>query len=134
MTNKTRLLMLGLLLGGLLTSISSAETVATGGVTPSITVPGSQVVIHTAVSNLTLTNPAVTVALTITNPGTCVTGHLPSSAGAFAFTLRPNETRLGDLSLSVPPSTCAGTYSVTITVKNSAGVLLATHTAKFTVR
>jgi len=33
-------------------------------------VPGGKVFIHTAVSNLTLSNQAVSVTLNITNPGT----------------------------------------------------------------
>jgi hypothetical protein len=91
------------------------------------------VFIHAAVSNLTLANQAVTVTLNITNPGTCVTNHLPSQAGALAFGLRPAETRFGDLSLDIPPSACSGTYTVNVVVKNSSGVTLATASAKFTV-
>ena len=133
---KTKLcksLLLGILICGVLASTGVAATVATGAVTPAITVPGGHVVIHTAVSNMTITNPAVTVSLTVLNPGSCVRNDLPSTAGAFAFSLRPNETRMADLSLDIPSSACAGTYSVTIVVKNSAGAVLATHTAKFTV-
>jgi hypothetical protein len=102
-------------------------------VTPAITVAGGKVFIHTAVSNMTMTNQAVSVTLHVTNPGTCVTGNLPSQAGAFAFGLRRNETRLADLSLDIPASACSGTYSVTVLVKNSAGIVLASHTAKFAV-
>jgi hypothetical protein len=129
-----RFLLLGVLLGGLFSSSGFAATVATAAVTPAITVAGGgKVFIHTAVSNLTVTNQAVSVSLNITNPGTCVTGHLPSQAGAFAFGLKSNETRLADLSLDIPASACSGTYSVTVLVKNSAGTVLASHTAKFTV-
>jgi hypothetical protein len=132
-TKLAKSLVLVILLGGLLASTSVAATVATAAVTPAITVPGGKVFIHTSVGNLTVTNQAVSVALDVTNPGTCVTGHLPSHAGALAFSLRPSETRLADLSLDIPASTCSGTYGVTIVVKNSAGTVLATHTAKFTV-
>ena len=128
-----KLFTLGVLLGGLFTSSGFAATVATAAVTPSITAAGGKVFIHTAVSNMTVTNQAVSVTLNVTNPGTCVTGHLPSQAGAFAFGLTPNETRLADLSLDIPTSTCSGTYSVTVVVKNSAGTVLASHTAKFAV-
>ena len=38
-----------------------AATLATAAVTPSITVSGGKVFIHTAVSNLTLSNEALTV-------------------------------------------------------------------------
>lgn len=132
-TKLARLLVLAVLLGGLFASTSFAATVATAAVTPSITVPGRKVFIHTAVSNLTLTNQAVSVALNITNPGTCVTGHLPSPTGTFAFGLKRSETRLADLSLDIPASACSGTYGVTVLVKNSAGTTLASATAKFTV-
>ena len=98
-TKLEKLLVLAVLFGGLFASTSFAATVATAAVTPSITVPGGKVFIHTAVSNLTLSNQAVSVTLNITNPGTCVTGHLPSPTGTFAFGLKRNETRLADLSL-----------------------------------
>jgi len=74
-TKLAKLLVLAVLLGGFFASTSFAATVATAAVTPSITVPGGKVFIHTAVSNLTLSNQAVSVTLNITNPGTCVTGH-----------------------------------------------------------
>ncbi len=132
-TKLAKLLVLAVLLGGFFASTSFAATVATAAVTPSITVPGGKVFIHSAVSNLTLSNQAVSVTLNITNPGTCVTGHLPSPTGTFAFGLKRNETRLADLSLDIPASACSGTYGLTVLVKNSAGTVLATHTAKFTV-
>jgi hypothetical protein len=97
------------LLGGLFASNSFAATIATAAVTPSITVPGGKVFIHTALSNMTVTNEAVSVTLNVTNPGTCVTGDLPSQTGAFAFPLKANETRLADLSLDIPPSARSGT-------------------------
>lgn len=128
-----KLSVLMILVAGLFASTSFAATVATAAVTPTITAPGGKVFIHTAMTNQTVTNEAVTVTLTVSNPGTCVTGHLPSQAGAFALALRPNETRLADLSLDIPTSTCSGTYGVTMTVKNSTGTILASHTAKFTV-
>jgi hypothetical protein len=132
-TQMGRFLLLGILLAGLLSSTSFAATIATAAVTPAITVAGGKVFIHTAVSNMTMTNQAVSVTLHVTNPGTCVTGNLPSQAGALAFGLRRNETRLADLSLDIPASACSGTYSVTVLVKNSAGTVLASHTAKFAV-
>jgi hypothetical protein len=128
-----RLFVLVVLLGGLFASNGFAATIATAAVTPSITVPGGKVFIHTALSNMTVTNEAVSVTLNVTNPGTCVTGDLPSQAGAFAFPLKANETRLADLSLDIPPSACSGTYGVTVLVKNSSGTVLATHSTKFTV-
>jgi hypothetical protein len=121
------------LIAGFFSVPSLAATTATAAVTPAVAVAGGKVFIHTAVSNLNQTNKAVTVTLNVTNPGTCVSGQLPSHAGAFAFGLRHNETRLADLSLDIPSSTCSGTYGVTVTVKNSSGTVLATHTTKFSV-
>jgi hypothetical protein len=128
-----KLIGIAVIVSGLFAVSSYAATVATGAVIPAVATPGSKVMIHTGVSNLTQTNRAVTVTLTVSNPGTCVTGHLPTHAGAMAFDLRHGETRLGDLSLDIPPSACSGTYGVTVTVKNSSGTVLATHTSKFTV-
>jgi hypothetical protein len=124
---------LALLVGGLLGSTAFAATVATGAVTPSLTTPGGKVFIHTAVSNLTVSNQAVSVVLKVSTPGTCVTGHLPSPAGVLAFGLRAHETRLADLSLDVPASACSGTYGVTVLVKDATGTVLASHATKFTV-
>jgi hypothetical protein len=123
----------GVFLVGLLASTSFAATVATVAVTPSITAAGGKIFIHTAASNQTSNNEAVTVTLKITNPGMCVTGNLPSQAGAFAFGLSAGETRLADLSLDIPAAACSGTYGVTVEVKNASGTVLATHTTKFTV-
>ncbi len=128
-----KLVLIAATLGSLFVSRGFAATRATAAVTPSITVAGSKVFLHTTVSNLAVTNEAVTVSANITNPGTCVTGHLPTQAGAFAFGLRPNETRFADLSLDIPASTCSGTYTVTVFVKNSAGIVLASANSKFTV-
>ncbi len=126
-------LLLLTLVTGLLASTSFAATFrASGSVTPSIVAPGATVFIHTAVQNLTTTNEAVTVGLTVKNPGTCTNAIAPHT-GAFAFNLKSSETRIAALSLNVPPSACSGTYDVTITVTNSAGTVLATHTATFTV-
>ena len=121
------------LVSGLFAVLVNAATIATGAVIPAVATPGSKVMIHTGVSNLSQTNKAVTVTLSVSNPGSCVTAQLPSHAGAMAFGLRRGETRLGDLSLDIPASACSGTYGVTVTVKNSSGTVLATHTSKFTV-
>jgi hypothetical protein len=129
----SKLFLLAATLGCLFISTGFAATRTTTAVTPSVTVAGNKVFLHTAVSNLAVANEAVTVSVNITNPGTCVTGHLPTQAGAFAFGLRPNETRLADLSMDIPASACSGTYGVTVIVKNSAGIVLASASAKFTV-
>src|SRR5579859_2931335 len=126
-------LILFVLVSGLLASTSFAATVrVSGAVVPSQVAPGALVFIHSTVENLTTSNQAVTVSLTVNNPGGCVSGIAPN-AGAFAFSLAPLATRLAALSVNVPPSACSGTYSVTMTVTNSAGTVLATHTATFTV-
>jgi uncharacterized membrane protein len=56
-----------------------------------------------------------------------------TNVGALLLNLGPKETRLAMLSVKVPTSACSGTYGVTITVTNSAGSVLAKHTATFTV-
>ena len=93
------------LVAGLLVVNAFAGTLVSAAVTPSVVAPGSTVFIHDSVINGTLTNQAVTVMLSVTNPGACVTGHLPSQAGALAFTLRPRETRISALSMNIPPAT-----------------------------
>ena len=120
-------------LGSLFISTGFAATRAATAVTPSVTVAGNKVFLHTAVSNLAVSSEAVTVSVNITNPGTCITGHLPMQAGAFALGLRPNESRLADLSMDIPASACSGTYGVTVIVKNSARTVLASASGKFTV-
>lgn len=122
-----------LLLGAFLVPASSATTSVNSAVVPSIAVPRSKVFIHTAVRNASASAEAVTVSIEVTNPGACVSGKLPTNAGAFAIGLRANETRLADLSLDIPASACSGTYGVTVTVKNSSGTVIASRTTKFTV-
>jgi|GEM_PF-7052988 hypothetical protein len=122
-----------LLLGGFLVPSSFAATRVTSAVVPSVATGRSKVFIHTAVRNVSAAAEAVTVSIDVTNPGGCVSGKIPSNAGAFAIGLRANETRLADLSLDIPPSACSGTYTVTVTVKNSSGAVIASHTTKFTV-
>lgn len=89
-----KLIGIAVVVSGLFAVSGYAATVATGAVIPAVATPGSKVMIHTGVSNLTQTNRAVTVTLTVSNPGTCVTGHLAAHAGAMAFDLRHGETRL----------------------------------------
>jgi hypothetical protein len=132
-TKVAQVLLLIVVVCSLISTKSFAATTATAAVTPAITVAGNKVFLHTAISNVTVGNEAVTVTLNISNPGTCVTGHLPPQAGAFAFGLRSNETRFADLSLDIPASACSGTYGVMVVVRNGAGTVLASHTAKFTV-
>jgi hypothetical protein len=113
---------------------SYAATTVRASVFPAVTVAGGTVTIHTGLVNGNSTSRAVTATITVKNPGSCVTNNLPSSAGAIAVGLRPWETRLATLSLSIPPKACAGTYTVTVTVKNSAGAVIASHTTTFTIR
>jgi hypothetical protein len=117
-----------------LASASFASTTVNASVVPYVVFPHSTVFVRTAVTNANPTGQAVTISIRLTNPGTCVTGHLPTNVGALALGLRANETRLADLSLNIPPSTCSGKYTVTVTVKNSSGVVIATHTTSFTVQ
>jgi hypothetical protein len=111
-----------------------AATTVRASVFPATTVAGGTVTIHTGLVNNAASSKAVTAIVTIKNPGSCVTNNLPSSAGAIALGLRPWETRLATLSLTIPPRACAGTYTVVVTVKNSAGTVIASHTTTFTIR
>jgi uncharacterized membrane protein len=116
-----------------LAGISSAQSVrVNGAATPLVVAPGSHVTIHSSVENLTTTNQAVTVTLTVTNPGECVSAGA-KNVGVLALGLTPRETRLATLSTSIPTSACSGTYEVTITVTSSTGAVLAKHTSSFTV-
>jgi len=114
---------------------SYAATTVRASVFPAATVAGGgTVTIHTGLVNGNSTSRAVTATITVKNLGSCVTNNLPSSAGAIAMGLRPLETRLATLSLTIPARACAGTYSVVVTVKNSAGTVIASHTTTFTIR
>lgn len=112
---------------------SFAGTSVSAAVFPSTTVPGATIVFHTGVVNTSSSSEAVSVTIHVKQPGTCVTSHLPSNAGTLLMTLPGKNTRLSTLSLTVPPAACAGTYGVVVTVKNSSGVVIATHTTSFTL-
>ncbi len=118
---------------GLLSATGFAATTVRSSVFPSTTPVGGTIVFHTGVANTSTTAEAVSVTLNITKPGTCVTSHLPANAGTLLMTLPGQNIRLSTLSLTVPPSSCTGTYTVTTTVKNSSGTVIATHTTTFTV-
>ena len=128
-------LVLLVLMTGMLGATGFAQTVrVSDAATPAHIAPGMPVFIHSSVENLTTTNQAVTVTLTVKNPGECVSGAATATnVGALLLNLSPKETRLAMLSVNVPTSACSGTYGVTITVTNSAGTMLAKHTTTFTV-
>ena len=116
-----------------LAGTSAAQSVrVNGGATPLVVAPGSHVIIHSSVENLTTTNQAVTVTMTVTNPGECVSAGT-KNIGVLALGLMPKETRLATLSESIPTSACSGNYEVTITVTSRTGVVLAKHTSTFSV-
>jgi uncharacterized membrane protein len=113
--------------------ISSAQSVrVNGAATPLVVAAGSHVTIHASVENLTTANQAVTVTMTVTNPGDCVSSGA-KNIGVLKLGLAERETRLATLSSNIPTSACSGTYEVTITVTSSTGVVLAKHTSTFTV-
>jgi len=122
-----------ILMAGTLAATGFAQTVrVTAAATPAIVSPGSTVFINSSVENLTTTNQAVTVTLTVNNPGECMSAAA-TNIGSLLLSLGPKETRLSTLSVNVPTSSCSGTYDVTIMVTNSVGAVLAKHTATFTV-
>ena len=110
-TQLGRLLVLGVLLGGLFSSTGFAATVATAAVTPAVTVAGVKVFIHTAVSNMTVSNQAVTVTLNVANPGTLCDRTSTVACRSIRVWSQVQRTRLAELSLDIPPSACSGTYS-----------------------
>jgi uncharacterized membrane protein len=116
-----------------LVGISAAQSVrVNGAATPLVVAPGSDVFIHGSVENLTTTNQAVTVTITVTTPGECVSAGA-KNLGVLALGLAPKQTRLVTLSESIPTSACSGNYEVTIEVTSSTGVVLAKHTSTFSV-
>jgi uncharacterized membrane protein len=134
MTTRTAKLLVSLVITFVaLAGISSAQSVrVNGAATPLVVAPGSHVIIHSSVENLTTANQAVTVTMTVTNPGECVSAEA-KNVGVLAIGLTPRETRLATLSNSIPTSACSGTYEVLITVTSSTGVVLAKHTSTFSV-
>jgi hypothetical protein len=89
----TRSFVLPVLLSTLFVSSSFAATVVTAAVTPSIAVAGGKVFIHSAVSNPTITNEAVSVTLNVTNPGNMRHGTSAFTGRRFRFW--PEAERLG---------------------------------------
>ena len=61
-----------------------------------------------------------------------VTVHV-TNAGAFSFPLHSTETRFATLSMDIPQSACSGTYTVTVTVKNTITGVTFTKKTTFTV-
>lgn len=110
---------------------ANAQIAVHSAVFPAATVPGGTIVFHAGLVNPDNTAAPVTATITVTNPGQCVSEKV--SGGALAVKLSPRETRLVTLTSSIPAAACAGTYTVTVTVKNSSGGTIATHKTTFTV-
>lgn len=118
---------------GMFSSLSFAATTVNAGVVPAITPPGSTVFIHTAVVNTSATPGPVTVTVHVTNPGGCVSDAVNPNAAALAFPMRSTETRFASLSMDIPQAACSGTYTVSVTVKNSITGVTFTKKTTFTV-
>ncbi len=125
------------LLGGCLVSSSFAATRVTSAVVPSVaTADNQKVFIHTAVRNVSAAAEAVTVSIDVTNPGGCIyRENFQAMRGLRQSACVLEASKLGWLTSRLtfrrPP--CSGTYTVTVTVKNSSGAVIASHTTKFTV-
>jgi hypothetical protein len=124
-----------LLIAGVCFALSSvaalAATVSDVSVFPSRTVPGATVMINT--STVSSSSQPVSATVTITKPGTCVSGS--AMAGRIGLNLQPSILRVGNLSYTLPTNACAGTYTVTVLVKSTAtGAVLASRTTSFTVQ
>ncbi len=120
-------------LGCALSAASYASTSASVSVFPTATPRTGTVTIRTGVHNSAATAEAVTVSITVNNPGECVRKVVPTNTGAIAMPLAAWETRVATLSLKIPADACAGTYTVKILVKNAAGTVVASRTTTFTV-
>jgi hypothetical protein len=120
--------------GALMSLATAAFGAAVGTVTvfPAQTVPGGTVTVHTTEG--ASTNAPVKATITVTNPGSCVSGKVPTFVGSLAMNLKPGELRNGTLSLTTPASACAGTYTVKVVVVNTkTNTVIATHTSTFTI-
>ena len=117
---------------GLVTAAQAATASGTVSVFPASTVPGGTVTVHTTEGS-TITQP-VKATITVTNPGTCVVGKIPTFVGSLSMNLHPGDLRNGSLSLTTPAAACAGTYTVKVTVVNtSTNTVLTTHSTTFTI-
>jgi hypothetical protein len=75
--------------------ISSAQSVSANGAATLLTVArGSNVFIHRSVENLTTMNQAVTVTMTVTTPGECVSAEA-KNIGVLALGLAPQGDPAG---------------------------------------
>lgn len=107
----------------------AATTVVVAG-SPSAVAAGQSTMALAAVRNASTTSQAVTVTLAITGP--CA-NLFPAKVGVAAVTLKPGETRRVGISYALPNMACSGSYTLTATVRNSAGTIIATNTAHITV-
>lgn len=112
---------------------SFATTAVSSSVFPASTPRGGTIVFHVGVVNQSATPEAVTVSITVNNPGECVRNAVPTHTGAIAMPLEGRQTRLATLSTTIPADACAGTYTVKVLVKNASGTVVANHTTTFTV-
>ncbi len=116
----------------LTTPVFAATALGTVTVFPASTVPGGTVTVHTTEGS-SVSQP-VKVTISVQNPGSCVEGKIPSFVGSVLMNLKAGVLRTDALSLTTPASACAGTYTVKVTVINTAtNTTLATHTTAFTI-
>lgn len=97
---------------------------------PSATVPGGTVIASTTIHNGNTTSEGATATLTINGP--CA-DLFPAQVGAVALRLAANETRTATVSFRFPLRSCTGIYTLTVTVKNSSGQVIATHHTTITL-
>lgn len=110
----------------------AGSAVGSATVFPAVTVPGGTVIVHTTEGS-SVAQP-VKATISVVNPGSCVTGKIPSFVGALQMNLKPGVLRNGTISLTTPPAACFGAYTVKVTVVNTTtGTTLATHTTTFTI-
>ncbi len=84
--------------------------------------------LHTGVQNTAGTSEGLTVSLTVTGPCAFV-----SNAGNLGMKIAAYETRTASISYRFPLTACEGTYTLTVTVKNTSGVVIAQHKTTITI-
>ncbi len=109
-------------------ALPAAATTVSAAAFPWSTVRGGTVMLHTGIQNTAGSSQAVTVSLAVTGPCAFV-----ANAGTLGLKIAAYETRTASISYRFPLTACEGTYTLTVTVKNSSGVVIAQHKTTITI-
>lgn len=121
-----------LVMSSILAVSAHAATSATATVwsAPGRTVPGATLIANAAVKNTLTTGQNVKITLTLTGP--CAS-MFPGKIATTFLSLRPQEVRTEAVSYRVPSNVCDGTYTLTVTVTDSSGTVIATHSTTIVI-